>query len=177
MSYDPNVTCLADLIGIAVRRNPNAVAIEFEGGSRTYGQFWDRANRCAHALLALGLNAGDRVALFANNSADYLETYMGLQLAGLVAVPAGTGTAIDLSWEPGTETDLAGYHVYRQELTASNQPLGTSQCPTQTPVTGPAFHDATTIAGHHYAYRVTAIDATGNESPPSAPVLETATEP
>jgi acyl-CoA synthetase (AMP-forming)/AMP-acid ligase II len=88
MPYDPNITCLADLIGIAVRRNPNAVAIEFEGGNRTYGQFWERANRCARALLALGFNAGDRVVLFANNSAEYLETYMGLQLAGLVAVPA-----------------------------------------------------------------------------------------
>ena len=72
-TYDPNVTCLADLIGIAVRRNPNAVAIEFDGGSRTYGQFWERANRCAHAMLALGLGAGDRVVLFANNSPEYLE--------------------------------------------------------------------------------------------------------
>jgi hypothetical protein len=105
------------------------------------------------------------------------DTFPPQSPTGLVAVPAGTGAAIDLSWEPGTETDLAGYHVYRQELTASNQPLGTSQRLTQTPVTGPAFHDATAIAGHHYAYRVTAIDATGNESPPSAPVLETATEP
>jgi acyl-CoA synthetase (AMP-forming)/AMP-acid ligase II len=88
MSYVPNVACLADLVGIAVRRNPRAVAIEFEGGSRTYGQFWERANRCAQAMLALGLNAGDRIVLFANNSPQYLETYMGLQLAGLVAVPA-----------------------------------------------------------------------------------------
>ena len=87
-THDPNVTCLADLIGIAVRRNPNAVAIEFDGGSRTYIQFWERANRCAHAMLAFGLGAGDRVVLFANNSPEYLETYMGLQLAGLVAVPA-----------------------------------------------------------------------------------------
>jgi acyl-CoA synthetase (AMP-forming)/AMP-acid ligase II len=88
MIDDPNVSCLADLIGIAVRRNPNAVAIEFDGGSRSYGQFWDRANRCAHAMLALGLDAGERVVLFANNSPEYLEIYMGLQLAGLVAVPA-----------------------------------------------------------------------------------------
>jgi hypothetical protein len=105
------------------------------------------------------------------------DTFPPQSPTGLVAVPAGTGAAIDLSWEPGTETDLAGYHVYRQELTASNQPIGASQRLTQTPVTGPAFHDSTAVAGHHYAYRVTAIDATGNESPPSAPVLETATEP
>ena len=105
------------------------------------------------------------------------DTFPPQSPSGLVAVPAGTGAAIDLSWEPGTETDLAGYHVYRQELTASSQPLGSSQRLTQTPVTGPAFHDSSAVAGHHYAYRVTAIDATGNESPPSAPVLETATEP
>ncbi len=105
------------------------------------------------------------------------DTFPPQSPSGLVAVPTGTGAAIDLSWEPGTETDLAGYHVYRQELTASSQPLGSSQRLTQTPVTGPAFHDSSAVAGHHYAYRVTAIDATGNESPPSAPVLETATEP
>ncbi len=97
--------------------------------------------------------------------------------SGLDAVPAGNGAAIDLSWEPSAETDLAGYNVYRQELTASNQPAGPSQRITQSPAPGPAFHDATAVAGHHYSYRVTAIDTTGNESPPSAPVFETATEP
>ena len=105
------------------------------------------------------------------------DTFPPQPPTGLVAVPAGTGSAIDLSWEPATEPDLAGYHVYRQELTASNQPIGTFQRLTQTPLTGPAFHDDTAIAGHRYAYRVTAIDATGNESPPSAPVLETAPQP
>jgi hypothetical protein len=97
--------------------------------------------------------------------------------SGLDAVPSGTGAAIDLSWEPDTDTDLAGYNVYRQELTTSNQPIGSSQRLTQVPAPGPAFHDATAIAGHRYAYRVTAIDTTGNESLPSAAVLETATEP
>ena len=105
------------------------------------------------------------------------DTFPPQSPAGLAAVPAGTGASIDLSWQPNAEIDLSGYHVYRQELSASNQPQGTSQRLTQTPVTGPAFHDSSAVAGHHYAYRVTAIDATGNESPPSAPVLETATEP
>ncbi|HMH15576.1 MAG TPA: hypothetical protein VK578_20920 [Edaphobacter sp.] len=105
------------------------------------------------------------------------DTFPPLVPTGLVAVPAGTGASIDLSWQPGTETDLAGYHVYRQELTASNQPLGSSQRLTQTPVTGPAFHDSSAVAGHHYSYRVTALDTTGNESLPTSPVLETATEP
>ncbi len=105
------------------------------------------------------------------------DTFPPLPPTGLVAVPAGSGSAIDISWEASTETDLAGYHVYRQELTASGQPIGTAQRLTQTPLTGPAFHDATAIADHHYAYRVTAIDATGNESAPSADTLESAPKP
>jgi hypothetical protein len=105
------------------------------------------------------------------------DTFPPQPPTGLAAVPSGAGASIDLSWQPNIETDLAGYHVYRQELTASNQPLGSSQRLTQTPVAGPAFHDASAVAGHHYVYRVTAVDANGNESPPSATVLETATEP
>ena len=83
-----SVTRLADLIGIAVRRNPRAVAIEYDGGERTYGEFWIRAVRFANAMLALGLETGDRVAIFAQNCPEFLEVYVGLQLAGLVAVPA-----------------------------------------------------------------------------------------
>jgi hypothetical protein len=105
------------------------------------------------------------------------DTFPPQPPTGLAAVPSGSGAAIDLSWQANSETDLAGYHVYRQELSATNQPIGTSQRLSQTPVTGPAFHDSSAVAGHHYAYRVTAIDATGNESTPSAPISETATEP
>ena len=88
LSAHLNVGCLADLIGIAVRRNRDAIAIEYEGGQRSYGEFWGRALRCANALLALGFRPGDRIAVFAQNCPEYLEVYVGLQLAGLVAVPA-----------------------------------------------------------------------------------------
>ena len=88
MTAPLNVTCLAELVGVVVRRQPNATAIEHDHGSCTYAQFWDRAKRCAHALLGLGLAAGDRVVVFAPNCVEYLEIYIGLQLAGLVAVPA-----------------------------------------------------------------------------------------
>jgi fatty-acyl-CoA synthase len=84
----PHVTCLADLVNIAAKRDPSAIAIEHDHGSLTYAQFWDRSVRIANALLARGLKKGDRVALFAHNCPEYLESYVGLQLAGLVAVPA-----------------------------------------------------------------------------------------
>lgn len=99
MSTALNVACLADLVGIAVRRNRSAIAIEHDGGELTYAELWDRAKRCAAALLGLGLKPGERVVIFASNSHQYLEIYVGLQLAGLVAVPANYRlTADELSY-------------------------------------------------------------------------------
>src|SRR5258708_12614573 len=83
-----NVGCLADLIGVAVRRSRDAIALAYDGGQLTYGEFWERSLRCANELLALGFKTGDRIAIFAQNCPEYLEVYVGLQLAGLVAVPA-----------------------------------------------------------------------------------------
>jgi len=83
----PHVTCLADLVRIAARRNPTAVAIEHAHGRIAYATFWERCVRLANAIRARGLRPGDRVAVFALNCPEYLETYVGLQLAGVVAVP------------------------------------------------------------------------------------------
>lgn len=92
---------------------------------------------------------------------------------GLDAVPSGTATqaAIDLSWQPGTESDLAGYNVYRSTASSTFQRL------TATPVLGPAFSDTTVTSGVAYTYRVTAIDNSGNESAPSAEITEIARTP
>jgi acyl-CoA synthetase (AMP-forming)/AMP-acid ligase II len=83
-----HVTCLADLVRIAAQRDPSATAIEHDRGQLAYAQVWERSVRIANALLARGLRTGDRVVLFAQNCPEYLESYLGLQLAGLVAVPA-----------------------------------------------------------------------------------------
>jgi acyl-CoA synthetase (AMP-forming)/AMP-acid ligase II len=83
----PHVTCLADLVRIAAQRDPSAIAIEHDHGQLTYGQVWQRSVRLANAMLARGLKAGDRVAMFSQNCPEFLQTYLGLQLAGLVAVP------------------------------------------------------------------------------------------
>ena len=88
MATSTNVARLADLVRVAMRRDPSAIAIEHDSGQLTYGEFWSRAVQCANALLARGLRQGDRVAMFAQNCPEYLESYIALQLAGLVAVPA-----------------------------------------------------------------------------------------
>jgi fibronectin type 3 domain-containing protein len=67
---------------------------------------------------------------------------------------------------------LAGYFVYRQEVDPKGVVTGTVTRLNTTPVVGPAYRDQTALAGHRYAYRITAVDTAGNESAPGADVQE-----
>jgi hypothetical protein len=82
--------------------------------------------------------------------------------SGVVAHPA-----IDLTWTPNTEDDLAGYNVYRR---AENTPL--VKINTQLLKT-PAFHDPNVALGMTYTYTVSAVDLRGNESGKSQEASET----
>ncbi len=72
-------------------------------------------------------------------------------------------SAADLSWSLSPEPDTAGYHVWRdgRRLTAA-QPLG-----------APAYTDRAVQRGQTYSYQISAVDALGNESPPSEAVKVT----
>ena len=79
----------------------------------------------------------------------------------LAVVADGPSRAIDLSWSPDSETDLAGYIVYRRDATGNAQPQRVSG---PSPLTAPSFHDTQVQAGVRYAYSVSAVDQSGNES-------------
>src|SRR5215211_3114286 len=53
----------------------------------TYQAFFHRVCRVARALLSLGLQRGDRVAILDLNSHRYLEAYYACAHAGLVLIP------------------------------------------------------------------------------------------
>jgi long-chain acyl-CoA synthetase len=57
---------------------------------RTYGEVAGRVARLAGALRRAGLSPGDRVAIAAKNSPDYLEVLYAIWHAGLTAVPANS---------------------------------------------------------------------------------------
>ncbi|WP_348267528.1 fibronectin type III domain-containing protein [Edaphobacter paludis] len=98
------------------------------------------------------------------------DTFPPAAPTGLAAVP---GTAsIDLSWEPNTEPDLAGYIVFRQPVASDGTLTAAPSRLTPTPIPAPAFSDLTATTGQTYSYRVVAIDSTGNQSPPSTDVRE-----
>jgi fibronectin type 3 domain-containing protein len=79
----------------------------------------------------------------------------GLDAAG------GSGTA-DLHWDDNTETDLAGYRVYR----SANGIDGWTQINVGL-LTESSYHDTTPTWSAINYYRVTAVDQAGNESDPA----------
>jgi hypothetical protein len=93
--------------------------------------------------------------------------------SGLEAVADAEAHAIDLSWQPDTEADLAGYMVYRREAGSNAQPARISA----TAQSAPSFRDMTVVPGHTYEYSVSAADRDGNESARSAEIEEALPQP
>ncbi len=71
--------------------------------------------------------------------------------------------AVELLWTANDEPDLAGYYVYRRE--GQSPPSRITKELLRTPL----LRDATVLPGRAYAYQVTAVDLSGNESAPSQP--------
>lgn len=56
----------------------------------TYAQMWHEVHRTAQALHNLGIESGDRVALFVSNRAEFIFVLFAVQYLGAIAVPVGT---------------------------------------------------------------------------------------
>lgn len=75
--------------------------------------------------------------------------------------PVQPNSFIDVTWTPNTESDLAGYNIYRR---SANTPL--ARINTEL-VKTPRYPDPGIQPGYQYFYSVTAVDLRGNESPRS----------
>jgi len=95
-----------------------------------------------------------------------------------VATPGENGKppAIDLNWLPVSSPDLAGYIVYRRDISAAI-PSSWQRVSPMKPIIGPGYHDAEVQPGHTYAYAVSAIGQNGHESARSAEAQETVPAP
>lgn len=89
--------------------------------------------------------------------------------SGLQAVFSGPGQSpfIDLVWAPLTDSDLAGYNVYRHQV--GGEPVKLNSEPLKTP----SYRDDHISAGKRYLYSVTSIDFRANESARSEEAAET----
>jgi fatty-acyl-CoA synthase len=61
--------------------------IAHDGTEYTYAEFADRVNQVSNALLSMGVEQGDRVALLSPNTHYFLETLYGVNQIGAVFVP------------------------------------------------------------------------------------------
>jgi hypothetical protein len=97
------------------------------------------------------------------------DTFPPATPSGVEAVFSGPGQQafIDLIWSPNMESDLAGYHVYRQGREQTAVRIDSQM------VSAPAFRDQNVEAGTTYRYFITAVDVRGNESARSGAASET----
>jgi fatty-acyl-CoA synthase len=81
-------TTISDILEISARRYPEQPAIQFFGTSISYLEFLDEVERFAGWLSrCAGVKQGDRVALYMQNSPQWLIAYYGVLRADAVVVP------------------------------------------------------------------------------------------
>lgn len=73
-------------VATVARRDPDHVAVIDSYRSVTYAELWVEVEDVAERLVRAGLRLGDRIALVAEGSADYLTTALGVWRAGGVLV-------------------------------------------------------------------------------------------
>jgi hypothetical protein len=107
------------------------------------------------------------------DAADIFPPAVPQELAAVAtAGENGNPPAIDLSWQPDSDPNLAGYIVYRRDDGSEWQRIS----PTQ-PVIAPGFHDSDVQTGRSYMYAVSAIGQNGHETKRSVPAQETVPAP
>jgi len=83
-------------------------------------------------------------------------------MAPTALLPLFDGSFAVLQWAPNTETDLAGYNVYRYNPSPDSPYSYTMENPELLTVNSYIVEDIP--VGETYFYRTTAVDASGNES-------------
>ncbi len=76
-----------DFLGISTAICPDRDAIVFEDRRWTYSQLSERVNRLANALLRLGANRGDRIAMLQVNCPEVVESYFATAKIAGIFVP------------------------------------------------------------------------------------------
>ncbi len=74
----------------ALRRAKQFYGSNLAGGGLTWSEFYDVAYRKAAFLRGLGIERGDRVAVWMLNSHEFLELYFATAIAGIAIVPLNT---------------------------------------------------------------------------------------
>lgn len=156
----------------------------------TDGSEWERllvytgsGTEWRRRILDLSAYAGQRLLVMFNLRTDYSVTRQGWYIddvalvgpdseppappTGLTAAPDALGNVV-LSWTPPADPDLAGYRIYRSEVSGEGyEEIG------QVGAEATGYTDTTAPGGQPVYYVVTAVDLWGNESPYSDEAVAT----
>ncbi|RVU47776.1 acyl-CoA ligase (AMP-forming), exosortase A system-associated [Rubrivivax rivuli] len=83
----PEAHLLHELIEVAASRRPEAVALSHGAASSTYGELASATQAFASGLLAMGLQRGQRVAIYLEKRTETVVASFGATAAGAVFVP------------------------------------------------------------------------------------------
>lgn len=86
----PKTLTIPHVMAESAARWPEAIAIEDDGRKISYRELDALRLKAARAVMALGVAAGDRVAIWAPNQWEWIVAALGTQTAGGVLVPINT---------------------------------------------------------------------------------------
>jgi len=84
-----------DFLQNSAEKFPNKTALICDDNRLTYAEIETRANQIAHALLAHGVERGDRVAIYLPNCAEAVIAVFGILKAGAIFVAINPTTKRD----------------------------------------------------------------------------------
>ena len=87
----------------------------------SFQELLDEATRIARCLIGSGIERGDKVALWAPNSARWIATSFGVYLAGAVLVPINTSSR---AWRRPTSCAARKPDCWREHRRARHRPHG-----------------------------------------------------
>ena len=91
---------LCDYLRTWARQQPEAIALDFYGHSLSWAELDHLSDRCAALLVELGVQPGDRVALFMPNCPQLHIAFYGLLKCGAVYAPVSPlSKALELSYQ------------------------------------------------------------------------------
>jgi acyl-CoA synthetase (AMP-forming)/AMP-acid ligase II len=88
--YDQEFVSIPNAVRISARRFPYAEALIDEGRRWTFAELEEAMLSSVRSVLALGVQPGDRVAIWAPNSARWIISALGILGAGAILVPVNT---------------------------------------------------------------------------------------
>ncbi len=78
---------LGQNLKVNAKKFPDTVALKDRGRSFTYPELNQRVNRLANSFFTIGLNKGDKVAVFMENSIEIVEIFLATAKTGIIIVP------------------------------------------------------------------------------------------